>query len=227
MTDMIRALVDFFQTYNGAVTAVATVVIAAFTTILGIFTVSLARSTKTAANAAAKATKTAQAEFVASHRPQLRIGNIVVDTPQGESTLFVDGHHVGGSLRITNVGGSRADILDGRCIVFWTNGGLPMRRPYEDSVDNLQAAERSLLSGQSTEARFRSVHPMQAQIAQTIGLGVIGGFKLYVMGSVRYCDRNTDVRTTVFCREFRPSMPHGGHWGRFYAVDDSDYENES
>lgn len=48
----IWAIVDFLQTYNGAVTAVATIVIAAFTTILGIFTVSLARSTRRAAEAA-------------------------------------------------------------------------------------------------------------------------------------------------------------------------------
>lgn len=52
MSDTVWAVADFLQTYNGAVTAVGTVVIAVFTTILGIFTMSLARSTRVAAEAA-------------------------------------------------------------------------------------------------------------------------------------------------------------------------------
>jgi hypothetical protein len=52
INNAVWAVADFLQTYNGAVTAVATVVIAAFTIILGMFTVSLARSTRKAADAA-------------------------------------------------------------------------------------------------------------------------------------------------------------------------------
>jgi hypothetical protein len=52
ISDAVWAVADFLQTYNGAVTAVGTVVIAIFTTILGIFTMSLARSTRVAAEAA-------------------------------------------------------------------------------------------------------------------------------------------------------------------------------
>lgn len=44
--------IDFLQTYNGAVTAVSTVIIAIFTAVLGVFTVRLARATKIAADAA-------------------------------------------------------------------------------------------------------------------------------------------------------------------------------
>lgn len=51
-SDPVWAATDFLQTYNGAVTAVGTVVIAIFTTILGIFTMSLAKSTRIAADAA-------------------------------------------------------------------------------------------------------------------------------------------------------------------------------
>jgi len=36
-------------------------------------------------------------------------------------------------------------------------------------------------------------------------------------------DRNNDERRTSFCREFRRI---GGSEGRFYKVDDPDYESE-
>jgi hypothetical protein len=52
VTSALWAIVDFLQTYNGAVTAIATVIIAAFTVILGLFTVSLANATRKAAEAA-------------------------------------------------------------------------------------------------------------------------------------------------------------------------------
>ena len=50
----IWAIVDFLQTYNGAMTA-ATIVIAAFTTVLGVFTVKLAYFTKKSVRIAERA----------------------------------------------------------------------------------------------------------------------------------------------------------------------------
>jgi hypothetical protein len=218
----------FIHDYRDEITASSTAIIAVFTAILGVFTVRLARSTTVAADAASKATKTAQAEFVASHRPKLRIRNIVVNPPRTvdgrELALFAPGHVVSGQFFIANVGGSRADILDGHCTVFWSREGLPMRRPYEGGEDNLQAVGRTLLSGQSTTALFRSDGPIDADVAQTVGRNIVQGFRLYVMGWVTYADRNNDVWRTGFCREF---MPTGGFsLSRFFPVNDPDYEHE-
>lgn len=179
-----------------------------------------------AAEAAEKATHTAQAEFVATHRPKLRIRNIVVNAPKSvvgqEFHLFAPGHFVSGQLYIANVGGSRANILDGHCKVYWTQEGLPMRRPYEGAEDNLQALSRTLLSGESTTALFRSDKSVDAELGA--GTNVISSWKVYVMGWVAYSDQNNDVRRTGFCREYRrrDSSP----LARFYAVDDPDYEHE-
>jgi hypothetical protein len=190
----------------------------------------LIRSDKTArisAEAARKSVETAQAEFIAAHRPQIRVRNIVVNQPQSADgrvfPLFSSGHAISGQLFVVNVGGSRADILDGHCTVFWTQQGqLPMRRPYEGRDDNLHIASRTLLSGQSTFGPFRSDNVLPAEIVCIAG-NEIGSWNLYVMGWIRYMDRNNDERRTSFCREFRRI---GGSEGRFYKVDDPDYERE-
>jgi hypothetical protein len=222
------AVVDFLQTYNGAVTAIATVIIAAFTVILGIFTISVARSTRKAAEASTKAVQTAQAEFVASHRPKLLVRNIVVNptrTLDGrELPPFSANSVIEGQFFIANVGGSRADILDGYCMVFWTREGLPMRRPYEGGTDNLQTLGRTLLSGQSITVLFRGDRPIDADVAQTVGHSIARGFRLYVMGWITYADINQDVRRTSFCREYTPTG--GFSPPRFLPVTDPDYEHE-
>lgn len=212
-----------------------TLVLAAFTALLvavsGLQGYFLLRSNKTAriaADAASRASETARAEFVASHRPKLRVRNIVVNPPRTVDgrvlDLFAPGHIISGQFFIANVGGSRADILDGHCMVFWSREGLPMRRPYEGEGDNLQAMSRTLLSGQSTTAIFRSAMPIDADVSQTVGRSIARGFRLYVMGWVSYADRNNDVWRTGFCREY---MPTGGFSNpRFFPVDDPDYEHE-
>lgn len=216
--------------WSALVTAIATGFVAWFTWTLWRSSEKMWEATKISADASTKATKTAQAEFVATHRPKIRVRNIVIDPPKSadcvELELFAEGYPVRGQLEIANVGGSRADILDGHCMVYWSSEGLPMRRPYEGAVDNLRAQERSLLSGQSTTARFRSDRTMEPNIARTFTTQVIRGFTLYVMGWVTYADRNQDVRRTCFCREYRRIETNAFATPRFFAVDDPDYEYE-
>jgi len=182
---------------------------------------------KRSVSAAQAATGAAQAEFIATHRPRLSIRNVVVNAPKSadgrEFPLFSANHSVSGQFYIVNEGGSRAEIFEGHTAVFWTQQGqLPMNRPYEGLEPNLEAAFRFLLSGQTTPVFFRSAEVLPASIR--VGGNEIGSYNLYVMGWVAYSDQNGDIRRTAFCRQFRRV---GGSEGRFYPVDDSDYEHEA
>lgn len=212
--------------------AVLTAALVGGALIQGYFLLRADNTARISADAARRAVQMASAEYVASHRPKLRIRNIVVDPPKSENgqiwPLLHPGHLVCGQLFIANVGGNRADILDGHCLVFWNKGGLPMRPPYEGGGDNLRALRRTLLSGESTPVAFQSNQPMDGG-GPTIGRDVIGGTNLYVMGWVTYADKNNDVRQTCFCREFRlidKDKRMLGADGRFLPVDNLDYEHE-
>jgi hypothetical protein len=199
----------------------------------GFFLIRADRTARISANAATSAVEAASADFIASHPPKLRVRNIVINPPQTTDgrrlSMFAKGQVIRGQLFIVNVGGSRADILDGHCMVFWSKNGLPMRRPYEGQEDNLQAMSRTLLSGQSTPVVFQS-GAMVGDEGPTFGQKVIAGHDLYVMGWVTYADRNNDVRRTTFCREYfaliGPDEKIAGPQGRFYVVNNPDYEYE-
>jgi hypothetical protein len=157
----------------------------------------------------------------------------VADHPRTEDGrelhLFAPGHEIRGQLQIVNVGETRADILDGHCMVYWTQLPLPMRHPYEDGIDNLQADTRTLLSGQSTTVSFRSNRPVEAEIGA--GMGSTESYDVYVMGWVTYADRNDPPtrRRTNFCRQYqRRGIPgrSSSPVGRFSKIDDVDYEHE-
>lgn len=208
------------------VLAVFTALLVGVSSVQGYFLLRADKTARIAAETARKSTETAQAEFIATHRPRIRVRNIIVNPPQGADGRvfepFAPGHPVSGQFFIANVGGSRADILDGYCMVFWSREGLPMRRPYEGRDDNLQAAGRTLLSGQSTTALFNSDKAIEAEASQTVGREIARGFRLYVMGWVTYADRNNDVWRTGFCHEY---VPIGGFSSpRFFPVNDPDYE---
>jgi hypothetical protein len=149
--------VAFLDSINTVITAISTFAVA-------IFTYTLWRSTRGMLEATDKTVKLAREEFIASHRPRLRIRNVVVHHPKTvngqQLPLFHAGQTVSGQLYMVNVGESRADILDGYCAVYWSQRGLPMQRPYEGENGNLNAANRTLLSGESTPVVFRSTQLM-------------------------------------------------------------------
>ena len=208
------------QQYNGAVTAVAAVLIAIFTIVLALVTNKQARLTKEAINLT-------RAEIVSNYRPRLRIRNVVV-TPANLSMvprmgIFQPNHPVRGQLYVVNVGGGAATITESQCMVFWTTSGLPMRRPYEGEDGNNQIPRMKLEAGQSTIGLFLS-DDLLGNGASTIGNNIPNGLTLFVMGWVEYADEKGIKRRTSFCREFQK---RGGFaQGRFYAVEDQDYEHE-
>jgi hypothetical protein len=111
-------LVQLFHDYDSTVTAVATVFIAIFTVVLGLFTISVAKSTRIAAEAA-----------IAVERPRLHV-----------SRLFFN--RLGGDIRdrekmpeieigFKNIGRTAAFITDVRCQMTITRR-LPRRPKYGD-----------------------------------------------------------------------------------------------
>jgi hypothetical protein len=95
-TDFFWCVVGFLQTYNGAVTAVATVFIGIFTWVLACVTGRQARLTR-------ESIDLARQEFIASHRPLLAI-RFVTHTVD-------DNDRVGINFGVVNVGSSNANVV--------------------------------------------------------------------------------------------------------------------
>lgn len=214
----IRCSGEFIESHNGGITALATLVIAAFTGTLWISTSKQARLTR-------ESIDLARNEFISTWRPKLRVRNIVVYQPEGgeKFPLFTPCRPLIGKLQVVNIGGTTAKIKQGRIIVFWNESGLPMELPYARSNIGVYLPEASLAPGKSIEPAFQSDATLPANVG-TISTGVIGQLHLYVMGSIEYDDESGIRRRTNFCREYRRL-----NWqidGRFYPVDDPDYEHE-
>jgi len=191
------------------------------------------RDTATAANAAnasAEAAKldanAAQRMLVLAQRPKLRVRNVVVSYPnpmhRQPFRLFEPGELVSGQFYVVNIGGTVARIDEGDCRVYWTNQGLPMERPYEGQEIENMIPPIKLEAGQSTPIPFASRKTMGSEGDDIRAFAA--GWRLYVMGWIAYTDDLNNPRRTAFCREYR-QIPHNAE-GRFFPIDDPDYEHE-
>ena len=153
-------------------------------------------------------------QFIADKRPKIRVRNIVVRTNGGRP--FFPREFVSGQCYMANVGGTDAKITETLCEVFWTNGPLPMERPYEGR-DGLKSTA-VLAAGQSSPLSFQSDEPIDVFTASGIMTGV--GAWIYVLGWVEYEDIQGVRRRTAFCRRYDHAR------GRFVEINDPDYEHE-
>jgi hypothetical protein len=191
------------------------------------------RDTRAAANAAAASAEAAKLEayaaqrmLVLTQRPKLRVRNVALKYPVPihgpPPVLFQPGLPVSGEFYIVNVGGTVARIVEGDCRVYWSGYGLPMERPYEGQEIENPIPPIKLEAGQSHPITFQSRQVMGPE-GSDIRL-FAGGLWLYVMGWIEYTDDLDNLRRTAFCREYRRTP--GSQLGRFYPVDDPDYEHE-
>jgi hypothetical protein len=96
-----------------------------------------------------------------------------------------------------------------------------MKSPYEGESGNDFAGFKMLNAGGSTVGLFVSA----GTLTKERHLAALGDSRtLYVMGWVAYDDSAKTHRRTAFCRKYRALGISGG--GRFFAVDDPDYEHE-
>ena len=186
----------------------------------------------------------ARKEFISTHRPKIRVRNIVIRRPTpihaAQPPLFAPGTLVSGQLYIANVGGTEAHITGIGCwvdvrkhISHEKRDALPMERPYEGENPNIPLTPR-LMAGESTPLPFQSERPLEPDAANQLitgSGGIDGWWHLYVMGFIEYTDSMGTPcmgtssmgtpRRTEFCREFDPIGQ------RFVKVDNEDYEHEA
>jgi hypothetical protein len=170
---------------NPVITALGTVVIAIFTTILGIFTIRLSESTRIAAQAAKQATDTAREEFIATHRPRIKI-HIAEFKHNLTNTEGV--YSAGASLLCFNVGESTAKNVEVRGEIYAGDGFAPdVLRPLVLGIPKLK-------SGIKFRAEIKSDWP-----AGDVVSGPRRGQPFYCLGWIAYEDGNGLRRETGFC----------------------------
>jgi hypothetical protein len=173
-----------------------------------------------AAHEMRRSVKIARNQFIAAHRPRLRIRNIVVKAPTaGLAARFFDvSMPVSGQLYVDNVGDGPGKIVHSHCVVFWKQGELPMEAPYEGQDGNEFLGHPILVPGAPATGKFQSEKPM-GQEANNVAL-CNGNWHLWVMGWIEYSDENGFVRHTRFCRLWRTPED------RFFPIHDHDYDYE-
>jgi hypothetical protein len=196
-------------------TAVATVVIAAFTIVLAVGGSIQAWLTR-------QAISLAREEFISGQRPKIVIRQIVIwqSTVQktisdGEFVPFIADERFCGHLDLANIGATTATVEFFCGIFHCRESPLPMVPPYnkleidrQDPLVILKAGERRTLGGLYGT-------PLTMDIVFRISIGTA---RLYAMGWVRYTDDRKVARETRFCRLW-DRFEH-----RFRSIDDPDYE---
>ncbi len=221
---------------NGvAITAIATIVMAAFTGTLWWSTASTGKLTERTVELAEKqflmeGRQTDLAErqhglqrlqHLAVNRPSLAIRNVEIRRPTADGPLFEPDAPINGWLVVVNTGASGARILSAEYRFFTSNNGLPMAPPLvADRV-------RFLIPDLPYDM---AAHESHRAIIESVALGpkaryiVLGGpDHLYVMGAIRYSDATQAEHWMGFCREFVPNVVLGGE-GSFVPVENPDYE---
>jgi hypothetical protein len=207
---------------NEFVMAVAAVLIAIFAAVLSCATIRLWRSTKNLWRASER-------QFVASNRPKLIVRQVVPKF-QGHSAQSIN---TSGFLSVANVGGSDAWITESDAKILRTD--LPLHQSglfsEERRPDNF--ATGSIAPGGTLRVEFSSRiwRPDSATgMFESIDNGAASETSLpttlrdptnvYLIGWIRYRDKNGTERATGFCRIYRASD------GRWMRVHDPDHEYE-
>jgi hypothetical protein len=174
---------------------------------------------------AVKQAEIAQLQHLATHRPHLRVRHVSVVTADhiGHPTIFFShGRKIKGGLAVVNVGGTRAKIVESRYRIFFSKEGLPKSAPYDESFNNLLLAGQVLDIGESCAIPISDeiiMEPPPAGADLELRKFEREGWKIYVMGQIRYQDESGNDRFMGFCRV-------GDGKSGFRAVNDPDYEYE-
>jgi hypothetical protein len=173
-----------------------------------------AKAAQASAEAAKISAETARDEFAISRRPRLIVRHVVLPL---EYETVLEGH-----FDVANIGELPAQIVNAHCEVFMGKT-LPMRRPYDDNlIGNIKADFLTIHPG--TEQRFIIPDRVTLDGAEykdvhnAIEIGHRIKENVYILGYVRYIDKQQRFRRTVFARVFDYQLK------RFTPIEDSDYE---
>jgi hypothetical protein len=163
----------------GAVTAIATVFIAAFTIVLTRVTGRQATLTHETLKLTHETLRLAREEFIASHRPRIILRNVIFDA---EQMVFW----------LANIGDTRATIVESRIQPEFVPDGTRFRpRP----TGHHDLGQVILEGGETREFTYHGHTP--AQFAGTPG-------SLYFAGTIVYADDNGVKHQSAFRRRWSP-----------------------
>ncbi|MGD0233176.1 MAG: hypothetical protein ABSC55_01420 [Syntrophorhabdales bacterium] len=197
-------IIDFFQCYNGAVTAIATLAIAGFTGYLVYVT--------------KRQTRFIGKGLILSHPPKLRVHSISLNyvVPTGiEGTWKIQ-------CFIDNIGGSPATISESRFTFKQLKDPRPALLPFSDESGGLIGATidkggwtLGLLYLQAQDDIVNILRQHETALDGYLRSTETG---LYFFGYIDYLDNIGTRRRIAFCRQYDPVTE------RFTAVEDEDHE---
>jgi hypothetical protein len=200
--------------------------VAAFTAILALFTLGLVgvgvmqvkllgRTDTTAATQ----TKILEAQTVATHRPRLKVRHVVMKSGKVPE-IWTAEDIITGSLVVVNSGGTEAEIIATGLRVYFGDETLPMADPNDSKRLPFVDVPTLLKAGDSTKIDFVAKPDIAEGRENDFMLlknGKPDGDYMYVMGHIRYLDRDKNSRFMGFCRRWDGR-------GGFIAVENADYE---
>lgn len=213
LTAISMCVLNWLETYSGAITAVATIFI-------GLFTFTLWRSTKKLWNATNSAVALARSEFNASHRPKIRVKHVWLKKPIEELLpVIID-------LVIVNTGDTPAIVTALRHAIHIMNrhNSLPARIMEDDNQGPIKRKD-------TLEPGITLVYPdltYQRNINHEEFPRIRSeSSNLYVVGDIEYLDGEGRPRKTAFCRKFTSSQLRTNAQsliGQFVIEHNRDYE---
>lgn len=199
--DYLCRAICFLETYNGAVTAVATVFIAVFTIVLAYVTSRQARLTKDAVDLG-------RAEFIASHRPKLVVRQVeFTGLDANDDSRFTM------RCAVANIGDSEGRLIDGRYHVEFSDGSE--FKPIENG-DKFDAY--TIAPGAEVHILMTLNMDDGAAIALALADQHASAPRPYFRGYLLYQDRDGVARRTYFSRRYEPASK------RFMPTSDPDYD---
>lgn len=194
-----------------------------FTAILAAATVVLGSATIGLYFAGERQLKFIQAEFVTTHRPRLIVRHVLLAADVSPiDTVVLLGHDADavGGLSVVNVGGSDAHIVHGKYRIYFGKNGVPPRSPLDERSHLLLSKGITIKRGESSVIEIWDkvdLGPPDSTGLRDIRQFGTEGWKVYVMGEIRYQDEGRADHFMGFCRERQSD-------GKFRPVDDPDYE---
>jgi hypothetical protein len=221
-----RRFLNCLQTYNGLLTALATVAMAVLTYFLAYYAFEQGRITDKQLSVMQGQLNAMQEEFSFACRPHIRLRFTTVEH-EGDK-FFKAGKVLSGTIDVLNNGQTDLGIIASDVEVYWSKTGLPVcfpkycagqMKPSNFVCDHDPVGEQTactLPPGGDIIASFHGA-PMP-DFADQIETGT-NGWKLYLIGWIHYRGpHDTHTRNFDFAQVFDPKT------GRFFPVTgDPDY----
>jgi hypothetical protein len=204
--------IDNLNEISTVITALATVAIGVFTYTLYRATTEQGRLTQQSIDLTKQSIDLAHAEFIASHRPQLKI--YFCRILPFDSNRSPDAQPLKVKFQIINIGNSEGTITRSAVQLAYL---YPTDLPYLPDLprNNIIEPDIRLYGGMSVT--FTAIGD---KLSGSMHSGILGrvGKILYLVGWIAYRDGRDNERTAYFCRQYMPELE------RFTPFDDLDCE---